>query len=139
MNRQRIETQVRERVLQFFYQNEISGTFFFIDHHFENFCTYFGLTKEVKSLAKKMCCTIFENIQVIDDTISQSLSNWTLNRLGCIDRAILRIATYELLFTKTPKKVVINEAIELAKAYGTQESGRFVNGILNSVAKENKD
>ena len=137
MKIQRTESQARERVLQFFYQNEINGTFFFIDHHFEQFCRYFGLSQDVRLLSKKMCRDIFEHINLIDDTISKSLSNWTIGRLGYIDRAILRIATYELLFTQTPKKVVFNEAIDLAKKYGTSESGRFVNGILNFIADKN--
>ena len=61
---------------------------------------------------------------------------WTIDRISKIDLAILKIAIYELVFTKLPYKVVINEAVELAKKYGEDSSKSFVNGILASIVKE---
>lgn len=72
----------------------------------------------------------------IDAKISSIVENYAPERIDPVDRAILRLGTYELLKTETPPKVVINEAIELAKRFGTTGSGRFVNGMLDSVAKE---
>ncbi|HSH25500.1 MAG TPA: transcription antitermination factor NusB [Massilibacterium sp.] len=70
----------------------------------------------------------------IDQLLQQHLKNWSLDRLVNIDRSILRMALYELLYMKEiPVNVTLNEAIELAKAYGTDESSRFINGVLSSV------
>ncbi len=70
----------------------------------------------------------------LDQLIGDAAQNWTLNRMTPIDRSILRIATFEFLHGKdTPPKVAIDEAIELAKRYGTADSPRFVNGILDRI------
>lgn len=80
-----------------------------------------------------------ENLQQIDDIISKRAEGWRLNRLVSVDRNILRLGIYELLFTQVPPEVVINEAVELAKKYGTEKSGSFINGILDRVYKEYKE
>ncbi|KJJ85092.1 NusB antitermination factor [Candidatus Omnitrophus magneticus] len=70
----------------------------------------------------------------LDEKIAKAALNWTISRMSCIDRNILRIASFELLFTiDIPDKVTINEAINLAKKYGDKDSGRFVNGVLDKV------
>lgn len=80
---------------------------------------------------------VMQHLADINETISQSLHNWRLERLAHIDRAILRLAVYELRYTyDTPKQVVINEAVELAKAFGTDQSSKFINGILANVLKQ---
>jgi len=75
----------------------------------------------------------------IDAKLSTIVENYTPERIDPVDRAILRLGTYELLKTDTPPKVIINEAIELAKRFGTTDSGRFVNGLLDSIAKNKTD
>ena len=71
----------------------------------------------------------------VDGWIERLSRGWTINRMPVVDRAILRIAIYELLHApETPTGVVISEAVELAKRYSTEDSGRFVNGVLASVA-----
>jgi N utilization substance protein B len=72
----------------------------------------------------------------LDGLIAPHLSGWTLERLASVDRVILRMALYELRYFVTPSGVVINEAVELAKRYGTEESGRFVNGVLGAIFRE---
>jgi N utilization substance protein B len=62
-------------------------------------------------------------------------TDWPIDRLANTDRSVLRLAAYELLHTETPPQVVINEAVELAKRYGTEDSGRFVNGVLGALAR----
>jgi len=69
----------------------------------------------------------------LDQVISEFTRGWTAERLSRIDRAILRLATWELIGTDTPPAVVINEAVELAKNYSNQESPAFINGILDSI------
>ncbi|MBR5227895.1 MAG: transcription antitermination factor NusB [Clostridia bacterium] len=76
------------------------------------------------------------NIESIDKEILANLKNWTLDRIFKIDLAILRLAIYELKYTDTPFKVVINEAVEIAKKYGNDDSYTFINGVLREVVKE---
>lgn len=72
----------------------------------------------------------------IDQLISQYAQGWRLERIFSVDRNILRLAIYELLYSKLPGEVVINEAVELAKKYGTEHSHIFINGILDRIWKE---
>ena len=72
----------------------------------------------------------------IDRLLAKYATNWALARMAVVDRNILRMGTFELLFdNETPPKVVINEAVELAKRFGTADSGKFVNGVLDSIHK----
>lgn len=80
--------------------------------------------------------------QDIDDVIERYSSNWKVRRMACVDRNILRLAVFELLYCEDiPTKVSINEAIDIAKKFGASESGGFINGILDSIrtALENKE
>ena len=82
---------------------------------------------------------VFENLKEIDALIKKFAPEWPLEQIMIIDRNILRIGIYELLFSKrkdVPEKVAINEAIELAKTFGGKSSGKFVNGVLGSLYKE---
>lgn len=82
---------------------------------------------------------IKQNNEHITELISQNLKEkWTTNRISKIDLAILKVAIYELLYSKVPYKVVINEAVEIAKNYGDDSSKSFVNGILASIVKSQK-
>ena len=75
-----------------------------------------------------------ENLEKIDEIIKANLENWTIERLGNIDRNILRIATFEMLkSTDVPVNVVIDESIEIAKVYGDDQSSKFVNAVLSKV------
>lgn len=77
-----------------------------------------------------------EHKEEIDQILRQSLTNWTLERVGNVDRAVLRMALYEMKYvTDIPQNVSFNEAIELAKAFGGEDSGRFVNGVLSKAAE----
>jgi transcription antitermination protein NusB len=75
------------------------------------------------------------DISTLDEMIVKHADNWRFERLAAIDRAILRLAIYELRNTDTPPKVVLNEAIELAKKFSSEDSGSFVNGILDAFRK----
>jgi len=83
---------------------------------------------------------VVEKMDELDAVISGSATNWQLKRMAAVDRNILRMAAYELLFVKDiPPKVSINEAIEIAKKYGDADSGKFVNGILDKISKTKGD
>jgi transcription antitermination protein NusB len=75
------------------------------------------------------------DVPALDELIVKHIENWRFERLAAIDRAILRLAIYELRATDTPQKVVLNEAVELAKKFSSEESGSFVNGILDAFRK----
>ncbi len=73
----------------------------------------------------------------IDSLLSDYLKGWQMDRLSKVDREIMRLATYEMVFREdVPPKVVVNEAIEMAKNFGTEESGKFVNGVLGKMIKD---
>ncbi len=83
-----------------------------------------------------LCAGVTDHRKALDAVITKHLSNWTLDRLAAVDRNVLRMALYEMRRMDTPATVVINEAVELAKTYGGEESGRFVNGILGTIYRE---
>ena len=75
----------------------------------------------------------------IDETIGRTSEHWTVSRMPLVDRNILRVATYELLHaTDVPASVAINEAVELAKTYGGDDSSKFVNGVLGKIAEQHR-
>ena len=76
-----------------------------------------------------------KEISALDEIIGKHCENWRFERLAAIDRAILRLAIHELSSSDTPGKVVLNEAVDLAKKFSSEESGAFVNGVLDSVHK----
>ena len=75
----------------------------------------------------------------IDNNISKYLENWTIDRLGLTDQAIIRISVYELLYTNTPNLVCINEAIELSKKYSDEKVSKMINGVLDKIYHEVED
>lgn len=82
---------------------------------------------------------IINNMDNIDKYISKYLSNWTIDRLGLTDQAIIRISVYELMYTSTPNLVCINEAIELAKRYSDEKVAKMINGVLDKIYHEIED
>ena len=78
-----------------------------------------------------------ENLEKIDAVIKENLVNWTFNRIGNVDRSVLRMASYEMVMRDDiPVNVSLNEAVELAKLFGGEESGRFVNGVLSKIIQK---
>ncbi|MFH1381105.1 MAG: transcription antitermination factor NusB [Candidatus Omnitrophota bacterium] len=94
------------------------------------------IDKAVKKFSSMLVDGVFANKDSIDKAISKNAINWQMERMPTIDRNVLRIAVFELLFVdEIPPKVSINEAIELAKRYGDKDSGKFVNGVLDKIHK----
>ena len=81
---------------------------------------------------------IAENYEDIKDIIKKNTKNWAYERIGIVERALLIVATYEILFKNTPIEVIANEIVELAKEYGNEKSYEFVNGILANIEKSKK-
>jgi transcription antitermination protein NusB len=91
---------------------------------------------EVRAFAEDIVKGTYKHLAEINKMICQCAKNWSLERMAIVDRNVLRMAVYEVLYRMDiPTSVTINEAIEIAKKYGTDESGAFVNGILDSVAR----
>jgi transcription antitermination protein NusB len=89
------------------------------------------------SFLRKLVTGTEANLERIDAVIGQYASGWELDRMASVDRNVLRLAVYELLHeTDVPVSVVINEAVELAKAFSTPESGKFVNGVLGKIIRD---
>ena len=86
------------------------------------------------------CLELYEgtqaNLPLIDQQLHRCASNWKLSRMSTVDRNVMRLAAYEMLFTETPPKVVLNEAIELSRRFGAERSPRFVNGVLDRLLKD---
>ena len=99
----------------------------------------FGAGLEDTDFVEKLIKGIFEKIEAIDEIIEKAAPEWPLEQIAIVDRNVLRLGLYELLFgnyKEAPPKVAINEAIELAKTFGGETSGKFVNGVLGTVYKE---
>jgi len=91
---------------------------------------------DAKEFAEQLVAGVGSNKEPIDEMITQHSANWKISRMSMVDRNILRLAIYELKWCgDIPARVTLNEAIEIAKQFGTEESGSFVNGILDKIAK----
>jgi len=98
----------------------------------------FAREEKVFEFYKNLFSSATANREKIDGIITATSRNWDLGRMSAIDRCVLRLAVCEMMFLEdAPVPVIIDEAIELAKKYSTENSGRFVNGVLDSVAKQN--
>ena len=128
--------QARECALQFLYQSERDKTYYFQNSSFEDFCENFSAQADAKDYARDLVKGVFDRQNEIDEIITGAAKNWSIERFGSTDRCVLRVAVFELLAGEVPVKVVLNEAIDLAKTFGTENSGKFVNGVLDKVAKE---
>jgi N utilization substance protein B len=129
---------IRERVLQMLYAYELSGSSpeFILDDLFSEFRS----DKENYEFGKNLFLNVIEHSGELDEMIAKKIKNWELDRIALIDRIVLRMGICELkYFPEIPPKVSINEAIELAKKFSTERSGKFVNGVLDAVYNELKE
>jgi N utilization substance protein B len=85
--------------------------------------------------ARELVAGAQEHMAEINTIISEKSIGWSIERITSVDKAILRLAVYEILYLKTPASVVINEAVNLAKKFSTEDSSKFVNGILGNLVK----
>ena len=96
--------------------------------------------KKIRNKQKEFAMTLFrgvmDNLEVIDESVRSHLKEWDFDRLGAIERATMRLGAYEILYTDLDTAVVINEAIEVVKAFGTEQSPKFINGVLDAISKD---
>lgn len=98
--------------------------------------------EENKNFTLELIDGVYKNLEKINNIIKSAAPEWPLEQIAIVDRNVLRIGVYELVFgdqKKVPPKVAINEAIELAKAFGGESSGKFVNGVLGTLYQKGKD
>ncbi len=101
---------------------------------FDLICNNFGASEDVKPFSKDLLLGVCAHLKELDTLIGTASKNWRLERIAKVDRTILRLAVYELLYRDDiPPKVSINEAVDLGKKFGTEESGAFINGILDNI------
>ena len=124
----------REQCMHFLYQCEVEKLFYFSENHLLEFLKNFEIPLESKEFLRKLSIGVLENLAKIDSIITASSTNWRIDRMAVTDRCIIRMSTYELMMESTPPTVVLNEAIELAKKYGSENSGGFVNGVMDKIA-----
>jgi len=128
-------THAREAVIQTLYALEMGN-----DKAIEQFDE---LLKEKKiknkkaEFAKQLLKGILKKLEKIDEIIKEHLIDWSFDRLDKIDKQILRLGIYEILYTNTPFQIAIDEAIKLSKNFSEEKAKNFINGILDKIAKEN--
>jgi len=126
--------RAREFALQILFQIDITGSEI-SDKVFSEFWEGSHEEDEVKEFTAAIVKTTRENISAIDAVIKKAAEHWVISRMAVIDRNILRAATCELLYRHDiPSSVVIDEALEIAKKYSTEDSAPFINGILDKIA-----
>jgi len=129
----------REAALQFLYQNDFVkvadiGDDLGVTETFHFFCSLYQINKKARPYALDLIQGVLAEIEKIDALISSAGSHWRLSRIAPTDRNLLRIAVFEMtLMEDVPPQVAINEAVEIAKRFGGDESPRFINGILDAV------
>ncbi len=130
-------SRARELVLQTLYACEHGESD--PDTAFDDIASEDPLNERTTRFAKELLHLVIENSEAADRHIADLAENWNLERIAAIDLSILRMAMTELsIITDTPVKVVLNEAIELAKKFSTLESSKFVNGILDNFVKQQR-
>ncbi|WP_134439333.1 transcription antitermination factor NusB [Methylacidiphilum caldifontis] len=129
--------KIRERIVQFLYQWEMSKGIGFEEmlRHFWDFSQFDQ--KEDRQQVEQWLRAIAQHKEEIEKKINSYVKNWSVDRLALVDKCILIMGIYEIFYRKDiPPAVSINESVEIAKKYSTEESGKFVNGILDSVLKD---
>jgi len=126
----------REYALQLLFQLEVSGTELTAEA-WNEFWERLDEDDEVKDFTRDIVKSTQAHLSELDEIIIKAAEHWAIERMAVIDKNILRAATYELRYrADIPSSVSINEAIEIAKKYSTQESASFINGILDKIAHE---
>lgn len=138
-------TITREKAMTILYQiflyrkNKIS---YEVDNVIEEFISDIDIEEKKKidlEFINELINGVINNINDIDTKANEYLENWSLERLGLTDQAIIRIAIYELIYTDTPDLVCINEAIELSKKYSDEKVSKMINGVLDKIYHERLD
>ena len=130
--------KAREAALQFLFQDDFlstggtqNGEF---TNRFNQFCTLYQISHKARPYALELLNGIRDKQQELDTLIGQNAVNWRLERIAVTDRNLLRVGVYEMIYADdVPHQVAINEAVEIAKRFGSSESPGFINGVLDAV------
>jgi N utilization substance protein B len=131
---ERLESRARARALQALYAWDVRGTDG-LEIVASRVWDDLAVGPEERKLASQIVGVIVRDRERIDRELGDVTTNWRLERLGAVDRSVLRLAAAELMRGETPPKVVIQEAVRLAERYGSAQSARFVNGIVDALAR----
>jgi len=135
----RKRTKARECALQLLYSIDIRKDNN-VEEIIQDYWQKHSESEMIKEFAMSLIKGTLGKLKAIDKLITDYTDNWRIERMAVIDRNIIRMATFELLFKEDiPPKVAINEAVELAKKFGDEESGRFVNGVLDKINKAERE
>jgi N utilization substance protein B len=127
-------SRARRQALQILYQRDITGESVGVILGSGIYSVEDG---EPDAFCRALVCGVEEHLPELDETIGEVSENWSVSRMPLVDRNILRLATYEITFAPdVPPSVSINEAVELAKVYGGEDSSKFVNGVLGKIASK---
>jgi N utilization substance protein B len=130
-----VRRDAREAAVQYLYQREMQGDQ--SDQALEEFYEMRGLSPSGRRFCDELLQGWMQHREEIDEVIAKNARNFEFHRLSAVDRNVLRIACHEILFrSDIPAPVAINEAIEIAKKYSTEDSGKFVNGVLDNIRKQ---
>lgn len=125
----------REIALKVLYQKDITSLL--IHDILEKTYAYEDIPEDIREFSRKIVLGTVEHWEDINKNIEKYAENWTIERIAVVDVNILRIALYELIYeAETPARVILNEAIEIAKKYGDTKSYQFINGILDKASRE---
>ncbi len=124
-------SRAREVALQVLYQDDLNPQHNPDDD--QKFVANRLQAPELIEFARSLISGVRRNRQELDDLLTQTADHWSLGRMAATDRNVLRLGAFEILYAETPDRVAINEAVELAKRFGSKQSAQFVNGILDRV------
>jgi len=129
--------QSRELALQFLYGYCMNRSVPALEEAITDFWNANRAPEEVRQFSSVLIKGTIDNLERIDNIIRENATNWKIDRIALVDKNILRVAIYELLYRDDiPSAVTINEAVEIAKKFSTPRSGKFVNGILDKVKEK---
>lgn len=135
MAKPRLETRARSRALQAVYAWDVRGRTAPLTLVARTVWDDIGIPRDERMFASLIVAAVEKDLGAIDADLEAITTNWRIDRLGAIERGVLRIAAAELRQLETPAKVVLQEAVRLAERFGSEQSAKFVNGVLDALAR----
>jgi transcription antitermination protein NusB len=135
MPKPRLETRARSRALQAIYAWDVRAGDGTLSSIARQVWDDIGMPRDERAFAGRLIDSLETDLAAIDDELVAITANWRLERLGAIERCILRMAAAELRSMDTPARVVLQESVRLAERFGSEQSAKFVNGVLDALAR----
>lgn len=129
--------RAREIALQVLYQVDISGDTASLENSIEQWAKEFSLSEKSAVFTRELVAGTLRHKEIIDQKLMSTAHDWALDRMNTVDRNLMRLALYEMLYCpEIPQRVTLNEAIEIAKRFGGDDSAKFINGILDKFIED---